>query len=157
MRGKLMGRIRTLGFRKLSVICAFALAVSVGFLGGSGDGEAHAGMSSSALTGVMYAWEDPAEPVISYKVIDSTNGNIVWQSAPSDMMVVVVVVVDYGVLLIVSIEVDEAFRPDGPIFEWVMVTNAVRANSGVWWTQFVFNDIFDVNHWAPDVPGFSNI
>ena len=137
--------------RKLVVGGALVAGLAFGIVWGP-DGTARGGMSSSALTGVIYSYENPANLIVSFKVIDSTNGDVVWQSNPNE-----IVLTQSGAQLTYDIEVDESFRPDDPKYEWVMVVNAVRADQAVYWTSFVFNDIFDVDHVAPDVPGLQDI
>lgn len=136
-------------FKKASLALALIGAIGIGSLAFTPTEPVRAGMSSSALTGVMDTEVSPSQLVVTYKVINSITGAVVWQSDPSDITInqdVAAETLDYTAI------VDGSFRPTGVQYEWVMVVDATRASLPVHMTSYTFNDVFDIDH-AGAIPG----
>lgn len=121
---------------------ALACIATIGFVVLPSD-EARGGMSSSAITGTLETTAPLQEVRVGFKVVDSLTGDIVWQSIPTEVAATV-----GGGVITYSAQVNEDFRPDDPRYEWVMWVYAVRAKTEVRVADFVFKDVFDVDHHA---------
>ncbi len=132
--------------RKVLVVLLISAVASIGLLL-LPTGDARGGMSSSALVGVMLTSVQPNDLIVSFKVIHTPTGDIVWQSAPEDITIAATNgQIQYSTL------VNPNFRPDDPSYDWVMWVSARGATAPVMVQGFLFNDIFDVDHFSPNAP-----
>ena len=136
----------------LIAAAATALLVSGGIATGTvvfDSDESKAGMSSSALTGWLGYSGNADDLAVSFKVVDSLTGDIVWQASQAEITRTV-----YSGYNLVSynVTVDPAVAPLDPRYEWVWWVYAARAQAPVTLHSLVYNDFFNVNHVDANLP-----
>ena len=130
-------------FNKASLALALVGAIGNGSRAFTFTEPTEAGMSSSALTGVLDTDVCASQLVVSFKVINAADGSVVWQSDVSG----ITVSQDGAAESIHHVAIVEgSFRPTDSRYEWVMVVDATRASLPVHMTGYGFNAVFDRDH-----------